>query len=554
MADNNGRSRADELFDMLNELNSDTPEQKVSKDRQEIDSHVDEILEILSKNEPAPEYKQERNAVYYGDGEIPVSIFDHLSDKPKAETAPTPAPIPAPTPKPVNEPAPTPAPKPVNEPIPEKEEIIEAQETISSHFSSAEEYENIPLPEEEMPEEAEEEESKLDKVGNVIGRISFLPKALVYILAVVILSAYLSYYIITIGNDVFALVTDSKEVTITLEEGVTDEEVAKMLQDEGIIEYGWVYKLYMNYRGSDEEGEKTEYIPGEHTLNFDYNYSQIITALTSKYANREIKRVTIPEGYTVDQIIDLLLENGIGERDKYIEAINEYPYKWEFVQLLGETGYSEHRKYRLEGYLYPDTYEFYTTESEVLVINKMLNAFNNKFWKEFNTKNANGESHRDMVMEEYGMTFDDIVVLASMVQSEGGTAEDFYFISYVFHNRLSHPSSFPKLESDATIQYALPERITDSSQIDISYETRYNTYLYNGLPPGAISNPGLDALTATVFPTAPTSSSGSTINAYFFVSNDAGKTYYASTKSGHATNKEQVKKDNAAIEAGKYEG
>ena len=64
MADNNGKSRADELFDMLNELNSETPEQKVSKDRQEIDSHVDEILEILSKNEPAPEYKQERNAVY----------------------------------------------------------------------------------------------------------------------------------------------------------------------------------------------------------------------------------------------------------------------------------------------------------------------------------------------------------------------------------------------------------------------------------------------------------------------------------------------------------
>ncbi|MBR2901482.1 MAG: endolytic transglycosylase MltG [Clostridia bacterium] len=550
MADNNGKSRADELFDMLNELNSDTPEQKVSKDRQEIDSHVDEILEILSKNEPAPEYKQERNAVYYGDGEIPVSIFDHLSDKPKAETAPTPAPIPTPVQKPVNEPAP--APKP--EPVPEKEEVIEEPSVISSHFSSAEDYENIPLPEAETEEEVEEEESKLDKVGNVISRISFLPKALIYILTVVIVSAYLSYYIITIGNDVFALVTDSKEVTITLEEGVTDEEVAKMLQDEGIIEYGWVYKLYMNYRGSDEDSEKTEYIPGEHTLNFDYNYSQIITALTSKYANREIKRVTIPEGYTVDQIIDLLLENGIGERDKYIEAINEYPYKWEFVQLLGETGYSEHRKYRLEGYLYPDTYEFYTTESEVLVINKMLNAFNNKFWKEFNTKNANGESHRDMVMEEYGMTFDDIVVLASMVQSEGGTAEDFYFISYVFHNRLSHSSSFPKLESDATIQYALPERITDSSQIDISYDTRYNTYLYNGLPPGAISNPGLDALTATIFPTAPTSSSGSKINAYFFVSNDAGKTYYASTKSGHATNKEQVKKDNAAIEAGKYEG
>ena len=139
-----------------------------------------------------------------------------------------------------------------------------------------------------------------------------------------------------------------------------------------------------------------------------------------------------------------------------------------------------------------------------------------------------------------------------MVQSEGGTADDFYSISYVFHNRLSHPANFPKLESDATIQYVLPERISDSTQLDTSYETPYNTYLYNGLPPGAISNPGLDALNAALFPTAPLNEYGGTINAYFFVSNNAGKTYYASSKGGHDNNVAQAKRDNEAIEAGTY--
>ncbi len=536
MADNKERSRADDLFEILNDFRDEEPK-KVPENGgdAELDSHVDEIIEILSKGTPSIEPETTERPLY-GDGEIPVSIFDHLSDEGKKETAPTPAPTISFT--------------PISEPDNSSDEDSNA--VLSSHFSSADDYDIAPLPEEEE-EEVEEEETKLDRVGNILSRISFLPKALIYILLVFIVSAYLSYYIITIGNDVFALVTDSREVKITLEEGATDDTVATLLKNEGVIEYDWVYKLYMKYRGNDD-GKPTEYIAGEHTLNFDFNYSQIITSLTSKIANREIKRVTIPEGFTVDQIIDLLIENGIGEREKYIEAINEYPYKWEFVKLLGETGYSEHRKYRLEGYLYPDTYEFYTTESEVYVINKMLNAFNTKFWKDFNAKGSSGMSNREMMLKEYNLTFDDVIVLASMVQSEGGTAEDFYYISYVFHNRLSHPSTFPKLESDATIQYALPERITDSSQLNVSYDTKYNTYLYKGLPPGAISNPGLDALSAAIFPTAPTNSSGSKINAYFFVSNNAGKTYYASTKSGHSTNVAQVKKDNAAILAGKYEG
>ncbi len=549
MADNKENSRSDEIFEILQDFRDDPPKESgdqidnvqntdiPSPETAEAQSYdtsddIDEILDILSAGlaarngtEPSSDASENQDEPY-SDGEIPVSIFSHLSDE--SEIA-------------------------ENMPAPSGE--------INSHFSDA--TDDIPLPpeEEEIPEEetdedAEEDEEETEKehplfkVGNIFQKMSAVPKAIIYIIIILVVSAYLSYYIITIGNDIFALVTTSREVTVTIDDGMTHEDVGQLLEEKEIIEYGWVYELYMSYRGDGDSS--TEYISGEYKLNTNMNYSQIITLLTAKTSNREIVRVTIPEGYTVDQIIDTLVEKGIGTREGYIEAINNYPYKWEFVEQLTELSYSENRKYRLEGYLYPDTYDFYTTESEVYVINKMLAAFDNRFWKDFNQKSYDGNSYRSMMLEEYGLTFDDVIVLASMIQSEGGTAEDFYYISHVFHNRLSHPNDFPFLESDATIQYVLPERETDSSEIDIGLDNPYNTYKYKGLPPGAISNAGLDALNAALFPTKPMDSDGDEFTAYYFVSNDAGKTYYATTLNGHNKNVAQVKKDNAAMDEGTY--
>ena len=107
------------------------------------------------------------------------------------------------------------------------------------------------------------------------------------------------------------------------------------------------------------------YIPGDKTLNSTMNYNQLIAALTTEYVENEQVSITIPEGYTVDEIIDLLVGKGIGTREGYVEAINSYPYQHEFVQELDKNGYPESRKYRLEGYLYPDTYFFYKTSPRI---------------------------------------------------------------------------------------------------------------------------------------------------------------------------------------------
>ncbi len=541
MADKREGSHADELLNILQNFRDDQKGEPTSPPAEEAThDDIDEALDILNAGLAARKGEEKEDEIKLSDStakddgmseeaDIPVSIFGHLKDESEIEEVPVP--------------------------------IGGGQSNL--HFTDEPtDGTDLPIeePEDENDYEGEDENDEgekeednspaIVKFGRIFQKMSALPKAVIYIVLIVLVSAYLSYYIVTIGNDIFALVTTSSEVEITIEEGMTDEDVAELLESEGIIEYGWVYELYMKYRGDGDTA--TEYVPGTYTLRTDHNYSQIIYIITTKSVERAVVRITVPEGFTVEQTIELLVQNGIGTREGYVEAINNYPYKWEFVKLLDERGYSKDRKYRLEGYLYPDTYDFYNTESEVYVINKMLAAFDAKFWRDFNRESSAGNSYRKTMEEKYGLDFDDVVVLASMIQSEGGNAEDFYYISHVFHNRLASPREYPFLQSDATIQYVLPERETDSSQIDISLDTPYNTYLYEGLPPGAISSPGLDALNAALFPEPPKNSSGKDFTAYYFVSNDAGKTYYAATKSSHQKNVDQVKKDNEAIKNGTY--
>lgn len=436
----------------------------------------------------------------------------------------------------------------------EAEGISGDLDSASSHFSEADD-DGIPVPvadtdgeDEDDDEEDEEEQPKrplpvriLFRVARFLSNSSFLVKAVLYLAVVLIISAYLSYYVLMMGNDMFALVTGSAEISVTIPENATEEQVIELLLERGLIDSKWAFSFYLEHY---KDGEELTFISGEHTLNTDMNYSQLLNALTISSRQRTIVTLTFPEGFTVDDIIDLFVSNGVGTREGFIEAINNYPYKHEFVRLLDENGWPEDRVYRLEGYLYPDTYDFYTDTEEYLAINKLLNNFNDKIWSDWKTT-------YEEECSQMGMSLDDIVTLASMVQAEGKTAEDFEYISYVFHNRMEHSSSFPNLESDATIQYAFElaglDRVQDASQINIDYDSPYNTYRYEGLPPGAICSAGLDAFLAAIYPSPPLDEDEKAINAYFFVSNDAGKTYYAATLSAHERNKERVRQENEAM-------
>ena len=337
--------------------------------------------------------------------------------------------------------------------------------------------------------------------------ITSLLKGIVYIVAVLVISVFASWTIIEVANDVFAFAKSDEAVTVVIEEEMTANDVAQMLYENGIIKYPTMYELFIR-----RKEESTDYLVGEYEISPSMNYGDINDTFTYIAHTREQVVVTVPEGYTVDQIIDLLLKNGIGTREGFVAAINEFDYGYRFMQGLDDL--DPERTYRLEGYLFPDTYYFFKDASEVAVIDKFLVNFERKVSEEYYER-----------ADVLGMSMDDLIILASMIQAEGMTLSDFENISSVFHNRLANPRSYPKMQSDATLQYILDKRKTALTASDLQIDSKYNSYKYNGLPPGSICNPGMDAINCALYPAE--------TGYYYFLADGRGNTYFSETLEQH---------------------
>ena len=345
------------------------------------------------------------------------------------------------------------------------------------------------------------------------GIVTALVKTCLYLVFVIVVSVFAGYYVITIGNDVFAFVKPEEPVMITVPEEATVEDIAYLLHEGGIIQYPEVFTLYAEIKEDDGE-----FIAGEYEVSPQLNYDQLLSEFKYRFV-REIVRITIPEGYCVEDIIELFVSYGIGDRESFIHAINEVDYsEFRFVRELEESGNLEDRYYRLEGYLYPDTYDFYTDATPAQVVYKLLNNFNRKFKDVYYDR-----------AKELGLTVDEIVTIASFIQEEAYYLEEFENVASVFHNRLNNPAAFPRLESDATAAYAIhvltgkrPDRIVPA---DLEVESPYNTYKNDGLPPGAISSPGYDAIVTAMYP-------GKTDYYYFYTKQDK-RTVFSKTLAEH---------------------
>lgn len=338
-------------------------------------------------------------------------------------------------------------------------------------------------------------------------------KAVTYIVAVIVISVFLSMFIILVGNDVFAFVKDDTLVEVSIPEYATVGDIADILHENSLIKYPGIFELYAQINGNDSD---TEFVAGTYTVHPMMNYDELLYAFKKK-APSGISKITIPEGYTTDEIIDLFVSRNIGTRERYVEVINNYDFDYWFIDELEANGVSEDRFYRLDGYLFPDTYEFYNASSEEVVIGKLLKRFNQVFLDSYAQK-----------AKELGYTVDEILIIASMIEKEAGSQSDFFDISSVFNNRLRAPANYPYLESDATVVYAIHHdtgnRINPTDE-DMVYESPYNTYTNKGLPPGPISNPSASAIRAALYP--------SDTDYYFFFSESAYITHYSKTYEEH---------------------
>jgi len=312
-----------------------------------------------------------------------------------------------------------------------------------------------------------------------------LVKCMAYITVVFAVSIVISVAVIFVANDKYGFVKSEEEVEVIIPKGTTIDDVAEILYNHKIIKYKWLFN-------SDFAGSGIKIEPGTYTLVPKTSYDELVETIRKK-PPVGISWITIPEGYTTDEIIDLFVASGIGEREAYIDVINNYEFDYWFVDAIDEDWEASGRTYRLDGYLFPDSYQFYNASSEVSVINKLLARFNQVFIESYKQRT-----------EEIGYTVDDVLTLSSLIEKEAGSANYFGNVSSVFHNRLAAPSYYPHLESDATTAYVIQHETgvrvkIKGSDIDNIF-SEYNTYDTVGLTPGAIANSGNSAILASMHP------------------------------------------------------
>ncbi len=301
------------------------------------------------------------------------------------------------------------------------------------------------------------------------------------------------------ASDILAFGRPDQDVEITILAEDDLDAVTQKLYEKGLIKYRELFKLYAKLAQVEEKGKISS---GTFTLNTMYDYHALVGGLSATSSYRETTEVVIPEGFTCAQIFELLEERGVCT----VAALEEYCTQSEFASYWFLEDVEKGTKYCLEGFLFPDTYEFYTNSTPQLVFIKLLSGFNNHFTPEMVAQldvlnaslklkyEANGAAEKFVPL-----TVKDVVTIASMIEKETAYSGESPTIASVIYNRLTNPYEYPKLNIDATIVYALGGK-KDLTAEDLKFDSPYNTYLYEGLPPGPISNPGAFSLRAALEP------------------------------------------------------
>ncbi|NLV87042.1 MAG: endolytic transglycosylase MltG [Clostridiales bacterium] len=252
--------------------------------------------------------------------------------------------------------------------------------------------------------------------------------------------------------------------------------VATALKDAGIIQYKALFILYSQFSNADEKID-----PGTYELNTQYDYRAIVKKMQFGSDSQVKTMVSFPEGFTNSDIFLRLEENKVCRYDDLMECAANYEFPYSFLEGIpyGETS-------RLEGFLFPDTYEFYQGMTADAAIDKFLQTFHYKLTEEMlELASSRGYSMRQ------------VVNVASMIEKEAANDEERKTIAGVIYNRLNANMA---LGIDATIQYILPERKELLTWDDLEIDSPYNTYKNLGLPAGPIANPGISSIMAALKP------------------------------------------------------
>ncbi|MFY9198063.1 MAG: endolytic transglycosylase MltG [Acutalibacteraceae bacterium] len=333
------------------------------------------------------------------------------------------------------------------------------------------------------------------------------------------ISILLSIWAMSCLNDIIAFNKKEDVITVTIPENAKTSQIIGILHKEKLIKNKVFCRSFMRFTLGVRKANP-QYLSGVYYLRPDMGVEKMLIYMQPK---KEAKTITItfPEGWTIDKMAERLEKNGICNKRAFLENLDKAMFDYDFVKDVKK---KKDRYHNLEGYLFPDTYEFFVGDNPSNVIRTMLKRFNKEWTPKYDAR-----------AKELGLTVDEVITLASIIQKEAGSSAQMGKISSVFHNRLKDPANYPSLQSDATAHYVTNcvRYGVDASQYD-TYLRRYNTYNVTGFPVGAICNPGSQAIEAALYPE-------STDYFYFCHNEETKEVFFAKTLMEHNQNKIKAK-------------
>lgn len=340
-------------------------------------------------------------------------------------------------------------------------------------------------------------------------------KAWILITVCIAAAVLISTYAISCMNDILAIGRDSETVITVNVPAQTDTKGAiDILKDNKLIKHKYFCRIFakaLQYRDDN-------YLTGIYYLTESMGLENMLSSFKKPTVTGETVTLTFPEGYTVSQIAEKLEKYEVCSQTAFFATVRDVDFSTEYT-FIAQMDNKDKRYQVLEGYLYPDTYEFYIGENASSVIRKFLDNFKNKWTDEYQAQ-----------ADKLGMSVDDVITLASIIEKEAYGADQMPLVSSVFHNRLNKSGIYPTLGSDATKEYVseyISKSVTNSSELSV-YQKNYDTYKCEGLPVGAICNPGNDAINAALYPAS--------TGYYYFLHDNDKKIYLAATDAEHNQN------------------
>lgn len=347
-----------------------------------------------------------------------------------------------------------------------------------------------------------------------------------------LISALLARYILTGINDMLAVGKDSSPVQVEIPQDASLDDVANILKESGLINEKEFFKLYTAATKSNKG-----FVSGSYELNTSMDYQAILNHIQNKSNLREMVDVTFTEGMNIIECAELLDKNEVCSKEDFLQCCKSNNFDGSFSFLKSIDNPTE-RVYKLEGYLFPDTYKFYHGEDAANVISKMLNNYKKRIIQKTTVEGYSGKVSIKELAEKSGMTMESALNIASLIQAEAADKEDMYKVSSVIHNRLrtmknDGKNSFGEfglncLRLDATVYYPYRSKNSVPKNIASSFTGLYNTYNIQGLPPGPICNPGIDAILAAINPAQ--------TDYYYYCHSKDGTPFYAKTNDAHVAN------------------